>query len=643
MNYEMSEELEDQGSVINNQNTGAITENNHSNQDKKEKNELKNELWEKSGFTRVLAGFWYNYIFALGLLLYGILILGVLLPNFLLPYPEAMGYNNVVKSIFALFFTLMDVGVGAAVTRFVAEYVGKGQIRKCLEYIRFFIWFQMITGLIQITAIAIWVLEFARQAKDLQTLTWFFLLYSTIQFPGMLGVYSGALEGFQRFDKKNIVSFVQTIVLEMLTQIIFILLGRHYGRMNPQIGELMGATMGYIIGLYIDDFLAMLLAATFFSNILKPYGITMKETIIPSVSPKVAKQSLIFGVKTLGAGVFHQLTNLGIVAMTLIWLPNYATIIGLYTIADSLVRVTVQHLPTEAPISEAYNNGKKKLADYIMQGQWKYYGILTSFLAISVVQIMPIVIVSIAAGYGGASWMIPYLMISRLFVLPIQFSDRVQKGCNKPEYLSYSLMVEQTVRFITYVVLLSPGGLSQSIPNYNFAIAYLFCDLPAYFTKMLWAWFLIHRNLIKVKIPWWQMLSPVIAVLPLVPINYGIVLLFTAYGTSSLLVSIVFALFILIFLLFGAPILVVFPILGLIGGWDERQLEHLRDAAEISGPSKGIVKLLYKGANWGYKHSPFKKWSQKFRIPWEDADREAYELLELRKNGEIVNAPKQMN
>ena len=76
--------------------------------------------WKVIGVHRPLGGYWFNFMLDLGGLVLGFLMLSVLLP-IVLPYSETLGFQSVISSLFALTFTLFDLGVGSAVNRFVAE------------------------------------------------------------------------------------------------------------------------------------------------------------------------------------------------------------------------------------------------------------------------------------------------------------------------------------------------------------------------------------------------------------------------------------------------------------------------------------------------------------------------------------------
>ena len=47
-------------------------------------------------------------------------------------------------------------------------------------------------------------------------------------------------------------------------------------------------------------------------------------------------------------------------------------------------------------------------------------------------------------------------------------------------------------------------------------------------------------------------------------------------------------------ILFVFPALLMCPFYGLYGGWDDFTLEEFRKTAQISGPSKGIMVMMYK-------------------------------------------------
>ncbi|MFX0102698.1 MAG: hypothetical protein ACFFCS_24235 [Candidatus Hodarchaeota archaeon] len=590
-------------------------------------------LWKKVGFHRPLASFWWNYSLILVLALPGLLVVGVVIPQFIMPFPTALGFSSLTTQYFGLFFTIMDMCTAPAVQRFVAEYSIKDP-RRAVKYIQFFIWFQMFTGLIQVTGVAIYCIWF--MPRNIQYAMWFFLIYSTTQYPGMLASYNGALGGFQRFDQSNKVAMIQSVLLQSATQIIFILLGRWIGMQFPVVGELMGATYGYIIGTYLDDFLAMALAAHYFSKILKPLGFTLRDTIRPDFEFKIVKQCLIFGGKLVGAHIINTGVNFAVLLMVIEWLPNYATITGLYGIADGIARIITISFTITPAISESFNNKKENLTKFIVESQWKHWFLLSFFLTVQIAIFIPPVLAAIGGNYAAAAWMIPILLISRFFVFPINFGSDICQGCDKPEYRTYALAFEQTARFFSYFLLISPFGLLSIIGEQYAIVAYLFADLPAYLTKLTAQWYYVQKKTIKTRFssPWQTFIVPVFTVLTLLPLSLLLVNIFNilhAEFRPDLTVPIIYAAVGLLMLLFTFPILIFF-LYGLYGGWDDYQLLQFKNAMLISGPSKGFVKILYKTTKWAHEHS---KLANKFPIPHEKAEKEAMELTIKKLNAEL--------
>nr|MDO8119199.1 hypothetical protein [Candidatus Sigynarchaeota archaeon] len=361
-------------------------------------------LWKKVGYHRPLASFWWMYSLILVLALPGLLVIGYVIPQLILPFPSALGFSALTTQFFGLFFTIMDVATAPAVERFIAEYSVK-DARQALKYINFFIWFQMFTGLVQITAVAVYCFYF--MPRQLEYAIWFFIIYSTTQYPGWLASFNGALIGFQQFDKANRVNVLQSVLIQSATQIGFILLGRWVGIQVPAIGELIGATTGYIIGTYLDDFVAMILSAYYFSKIMAPFGIRLRDAFTPVFDKKIARECLTFGGKLLLAHVINSAINFAILWMVISWLPNYAIITGLYAIADGIARIITVSFTITPAISEAFNNGKQELTRYIVESQWKNWFLLASFLTVEVAMFIPPVLAAIGGNYAAAAPMIP--------------------------------------------------------------------------------------------------------------------------------------------------------------------------------------------------------------------------------------------
>src|SRR6056297_1434955 len=120
--------------------------------------EFSEDKWEEIGFHRALGGWFHNLVITL----FGA-VLGLVTINFVMgllyPYPEIQGYKSIADGFFfSIIYIVFDMGTAYGIQRFIAEYRVKDPL-KMVEYIQFFVWYQMFTGLIQITVIPLIVLN----------------------------------------------------------------------------------------------------------------------------------------------------------------------------------------------------------------------------------------------------------------------------------------------------------------------------------------------------------------------------------------------------------------------------------------------------------------------------------------------------
>lgn len=610
-------------------------------QAKKEQNEQykeqSKELWEEVGWHRPLGGMLYNYLLLLVVMLPGILIVSVVVPNFILPYPEAVGFYNVVLAYLQIIFFAADFGLKNAAERYIAQYAETEPV-KAIRYVSFFIWFQMITGLIQITIISAFSIVILPQT-DMGYAVWFFLVYIMVQWPGTAGIFQVALNGFQQFDRANILYIVQNFAVQVLTAVGFIFLGRWYGLMNPAVGELMGATMGFIFGMYLDDLIGFGLGLHFFKNTLEPFGISLKETFFISFDKELVKEVLWYGGRVMPSGLSFYAVSFAITLMLTSWLYNYSTLIGLYFIAGTLVGALSMSFPMLAPLSESYNNGKKNLALYLIRMQFVWWGIISiGMFLLPIVLLFPLILVQIGGEFAEAAWMIFPLFFPAFILFPSNFSGTVCEACDLPQQSTFMNFIEQGTRLITYFFVLNPAiGLGALIGRENIIIFWLLAEAPGYITKGFYGWWTVKRKLFpdrKIGIPIKQtFLLPALAIIPIIPIVLGMLALFNFAFQISDLIGLVVAAICLISMLYLIPAYVFMPTYGYLGSWDERSLDDFRKAAIISGPSRPIVMRLYKSTEYTYERSP---WKGKFKVPHEAADQEALEIMALREQHEIA-------
>nr|MDO8115323.1 hypothetical protein [Candidatus Sigynarchaeota archaeon] len=588
----------------------------------------RDQLWRTLGVHRPLASFWFNYVIFLVIAIPALLMYTWILPNYILPFPDAMGFQMLTVNYFGLFFSIMDVATGPACERFASQYAEINP-RKALRYIQFFVYFQMFTGLLQVTIVAIFCL-FYLVNTNLNYAMWFFMIYSTVQFPGMLGAFNSSLKGFQRYDRANVVDIVQGVLFENITSISFILVGRYFGSINPILGEMMGATIGFIIGKYIDDFFALALAGHYLSKILKPYGIKLREVMIPGFTRVEARECLVYGFKLVGATLISALTDYLTLIMMITWMPNYVFIMGLIDLARTIANLVNLRYDYSAILSESYNNGKKKLAQYAVTHYLQNWMYLASFLTVQIAIMIPPVFSHLGGNFAATASIIPLYVIPRLLVTPAVIGAEFLQAFDRPEYRTYGIITEKVVKMVTVFLFLSPWGLTALPVLGETALLplYVVHDIPAYIAITAVEFYLVHKKCVRIKINVWQMFgATAISLLAVIPVNLVMVQIFNAtWAAYPSIVAVVPLIALFLFaMLFFLPMLMFF-VYGLVGGFDSRGIQHFANAVVLCGPSKFIVNIFCKCAAAGFNRSPLK---DRFKTPWEEADKEASELMAL--------------
>jgi O-antigen/teichoic acid export membrane protein len=611
-----------------------------------EKEEAK-KYWATMGWHRPLAGFWFNYILILVVALPGLIILGVVIPM-ILPYPEALGFANVIMAYLMPIYLFADFGIKQAVERFISQHA-EIQPRKAMRYVAFYIWYQCFTGLIQVTVISWFAITYISQTS-MSYAVWLFLGFILIQWPGTPGIFVAALGGFQQFDKQNIIVIIQNVAIQSATQVGFILLGRYIGANNPEIGELIGATWGFIVGSYVDDLIAMIIGALLFKKVLKPFGIELKECLYTSFDKELAKEVMIYGGKVLLGGLTYVGVNALIISMLVMWLQNYPTWIGLYYLASGIIGALSISFSCIEPLSESFNNGKKDLTIYFIRQQFRWWGIISiGVFMIPILILIPSVVVVVAPTYSGIQWMVYPLFIGGLILFPSLFAGYICQACDLPGQAATMNIIEQSTRLLTYFLVLYPKCFGAWFGQDVVIYAWLAAEAPGYAAKALYGWVIIKKRLfpdMKIGFPWYQtLIAPALLTVPMIPIMFAMRAIFQAVYLVNEVAGFALAAIYIIALIYFIPICYIMPGYGFIGAWDNSGLEDFRKAALMSGPSRTVVKWLYNGTKWGHQRSPFSKIKEfsNMAIPGDIPVRQAEEITLLRHEAELKTKEAQTN
>ncbi len=580
------------------------------------------DLWKLPGFHRPLGGILYNLIYVFVAAGFGILITTWLLPNVVYPFPQAMGLENITTSIFMIFFTILDLGIGSAIDRFVAAEKVKSP-RKSLQYIQFFIWYQSFSGLIQISAIAIYVFHFLPEG-ELAYAGWLFLVYSLIQYPGFLGVFRGSLEAFQRFDKANLIGFLQFQVFENFFRVIFILIGRQWGLANPQIGEMMGAAMGSLLGRDVKDYVSAILAAIWLRPIIHEIAPEsgMLALFYVEFDKEIIKKCLFFGFKVLIPSLIHPLSSIIAVGIMVRWLPNYSTILGLFTMGDMFAYLvtTFQFPGVAAVISESYHNDKLRLTKYYVQQFFHWSSGFAGFMIGMLFAGANVIALIAGPEFELVGPIIQHLILFKLFEMLGGIFGGLFIGVGKPEYTIILNGVEQAVRLgvLLFLLVVVPSGWMALVYSFGFG----------WVARFIVGYFLFDRKIFKIKINIWQSFVAVFLAASVEAI--GIYILFESLGPIifSAAGEMVGAILMLLIGIFTGPFILYFPAYAWLGGFDQGSLTDLENAMELSGPSKPIINFIYKVALKFTQISPL---HGRFPIDKTGVDQEALELEEMEE------------
>jgi hypothetical protein len=599
------------------------------------------ELWESVGLHKALGGsFFRNFVFMLVGAIIGVVTLTFVLQQ-LMPYPTSKGYYDITHGLFGFVWLIFDIGTAYGIERFIAEYMIKDK-RKMFRYIQFFIWYQAITGLIQVTFISMWVLQTVPNG-DMAYLAWLMLIINIKQYPGMLGTFYSVLKGMQAYDKSIIVSFIGGQGFEFLTQIVFIIGFRYWGMANPAIGEMLGLSIGLVLGFYIDDFFSMGLAMYFFGKVAKQYGFTAKEAWRHDFDWELVKECLRFGlalswVSLIGSGI-------GLITLTISMneIPGYATWVTLAALGSGLASSMNMggDVDLNSVLSESINNGKKELSSFYLEQSFKYWAFIMFAMAGIITVLIPVItkviflLPDVANQYEYALVFIIPGIFSMIWDVPIRQMERmiVMSG-----HVWFKSFIELFIFFFNLAVW-AIMVLYLHIWEWGIIgiiILFVLGSIPSKIIRLIIYTVYVQKKIVKIRISWYQTFgASIITFIGVYFLGslfvYGIFmptldLMIGWFGVQlgTIITGVMGALVIII-----GFMIIVFPLLyALAGGWDEFGLETLRKSYLLSGPSKPFIKIIYRLSVIGSRISPL---YNKYKMDWTKAFEEAKELLVLKK------------
>ncbi len=599
--------------------------------------------WESIGFHRGLGREFWQLIIELITTSCTIFIISLLMP-IINPFPEISGYQNVAGGLFALIYTIFDVGANFGYNRFIAEYRIKN-VKKMMQYVSFTLWYQSFTGLVQISILS-WFTFQVIVNNEFAYLTWILLLGLQKQYPGWLGLFRGTLEGLQHFDKVEILGFLQGQVVERLTTIGFVLLFRWYGEVNPAMGILMGIIIGNVIGSYVDKVAFEVISGYYLNKILKKYfGLSLRDALHTKYDRDVLHDIWVYSLQgsllpILGSFVntYTLLAYVGNIGAYTTWTGIIGTGMGFAGQVNQFGDFSLQ-----TAIAEAYPNGKRKLAEFYVSYsiKWRmFFMIMISFLVLGIVPYFTVVVQELNAFkyYQGADMFIIPGILNRLLWAFVLVPDAIMWGAKHITQHTIIRIGEEFGKWFFMWLFVVVWQVQDTWGLFGLVLLIGFQHWVPIWIKTLVCYAYIQKRILKVKIYWGStFLIPVLASLPNIGISQlwyytGFFPLKAAIGLeASLAVSIAFYFMIIVF--------IYFPLCALLGGFDDYQLFVFRKAVDLAGPSKPIFRTVMKLIDTNVKRARKLGWHGRFPIPYEDAHREIRELMEIKRTGLKVNLP----
>ncbi|MDX1797973.1 MAG: oligosaccharide flippase family protein [Candidatus Lokiarchaeia archaeon] len=575
--------------------------------------------WEVIGVHRQLGGFLFTLFLGLILVLPQLLVSNYIMPQFIQPYPQAAGWYNYAYNFFQIIWVLFDFGTSFALAKYFAQHRVKNP-EKAIHYIQIYVWWQIFTGIIQISLIA-FIGSIIFPYTNLAHMSWIFVVYSFVQYPGVFLVFMYTFQGMQRSDYYLILYIAWEVVFLLVGQVAFCYIGRLWGAANPIFGEALGAGIGYAIARCFDFWMTFLISILIF----RKQGFSPKTCFRIDFSKEEIKETLVYGSR-LGIGEgFVQIGWFIQVIITSTFVANYSNNLGWFNLTWTLgyivLLVSLFSNTLLGAYSESFSHNKKTLTKlYIYQAfRWgNYFG----FFILSVLFATGAKFLVGAAGeeYGAPAvkFLIPLLFFHAGGIYS-WLVDPVFQGTGHTNYAMVVWIIEQTARALLmflFVILFRDMVLV--------IVAYI----PAVLIKDVIGWWIVRKKIIKFKLyPFKTFITPVLsAIINFVVLYYLGELIWTfPLGDQIINTAILFILGIFVFIFFYAFLD------GFLGGYDDNTLEEFQRATSLV-TTRGIrafPKTMYRLAKLGSKISPF---HSRYKIDiYEEAMKEAYDLtLEKR-------------
>ncbi len=563
------------------------------------------EKWERIGMHRQISSYFLTMLTQFVINLPWLFLTIGVYTRYIQPFPMISGATSWIGTILGNVFVIIDMAMGAAMAKFFSQYRVHSPVT-ALKHAQVYAWWQFSIAAGQAIVI-VSLATFVQPATYIGAISYFTIIASASRIPGFYGVVGAALDAMQRFDVKIKANAILGTVVNNFVGWGFVLLFRAVYKDIPRFGEAFGAGMGMYLGGVVNGVINFCI----FLSIYKKLGYYPGNLFRLDFGKAEFKEAFMFGFKLTIGNMWVALAGIVEVLLISVFVLNYTEELAYFNLIGNLTglggacsAMTSALLPA---ISEAYNNGKKKLVEYyLIEGlKWLYF--LQFFLCA----------LFCAAGenfmlLSGPQWVgaTKYLYWKVFFFALWPFAwwdDVVFQGTGHSGYNTGVWFVEQGTRLVLMPFTLSTFGLMGLVYAY----------IPGIAAKSLVSIIIVRRKICSFKWQWMHVfLASALSALLLFGIVLGIGKLFPR-GDPVAGPIVFFGGFVLGLVAHGF-------LTGFFGGWDENTIGEFARGISMVRSSAIVFSPLQKAVDLGHRLSP---WKARFAVQvYADANQEAKDL-----------------
>ncbi|MFX0122020.1 MAG: hypothetical protein ACFFAE_00135 [Candidatus Hodarchaeota archaeon] len=554
--------------------------------------------WEDIGMHRQISGFLVQLFVGMLIILPNAIMTSLVFPLIILPSPQAVGFYDFTYHFFEALWLIFDLGTATVLVKFFSEHRVE-QPQQAVKYIQVFIWYQVLSGLIQLFFIS-FLGSFIFPRTFLAHMSWVFVTHAFFQWPAFFIVFLLIFRAMNRLDYFQVLNILLYGIFTITLQYLVIVLFRIVLGPNIIFGDSLAGAIGYSIGNYVVRFAAFLTGLWMFKRL----GFSVRNIFRIDFSWVEIKESLSFGAKWVFGNMWVPLGWFLQVFLLAEFLPNYTEQQGFFSIAWGLAQIVMLvGLFAESMlggISESYHAKRKILTQYYTLNSLKWGAFFDFFFVAILLAIGPRFILGGAGQeWAGAAILIPWMLFFHAFGFLSWFGDWMFAGSDRPGWAAVSWIIEQSVRAILLIIFIQNHAFfTQTFGSP--LVAVMFAYIPALILKDIYMWIAIRRSE-YFKFKWTDLAYQGI----ITPLLTGLFVFILAEIMCMVIWGGDIITSVIILLLGTFPMIYVASfVFGLLGGFDENTLAEFKRAAYMAKGVGFLARGLYRAAEKGTKISP---------------------------------------